>query len=234
MNAKTLSLSLGFAVSSVAGAQDIWFSLVSWQVSQDEGHTWHGGTVEIADPFAHVRIRAIGDWYYPGAYAFASVSMDITITCADMSGENDSVTNAAPLAPFDAFQAQTYVATRFGHVMKIDEIRDTLPPGMGPRWVRCYQLPQNSNPNFSTAQPAPIFEFALQLDGTAGTRVVDHVNPRLPGEGEVGPLLYTTPEGGLATPPTILRGPLNLVVIPAPATLTLLLPLLALHRRRRQ
>ena len=233
MNAKTISIPLGLAASSVAAAQSQ-FSLVSWFASLDGGETWQGGEVEVADPFARVHIRATIDWEYPGSYAFASLGMDVTITAAPEFGAADTVLDPSRIAPFNSLPNQTHVATRFGHVIKIDEVRDTLPPGHGPRWVVCSQSPEDFSENFSTARPAPIFEFALQLDGTVGTRIVDHVYGRTVQGDELGPYVYLTPGGQVDMPRPILRGPLNLVVIPAPGALGLLLPLLALHRRRRQ
>lgn len=232
MNVRVILSAVG-AWTSPALAQTS-FSLVSWEVSLNGGQTWQGETVEVADPFARVRVRAIVDWFHPGSYAFAHVAMDITITAALEFGAADTVLDPSRIAPFSSLPNQTHVATRFGHVIKIDEVRDTLPPGHGPRWVVCSQSPEDFSENFSTARPAPIFEFALQLDGTVGTRIVDHVYGRTVQGDELGPYVYLTPGGQVDMPRPILRGPLNLVVIPAPGALGLLLPLLAFHRRRRQ
>lgn len=231
MKIRVILSALGASMSPAVAQTS--FSLVSWEVSLNGGQTWQGGAVEVADPFARLRVRAMVDWFHPGSYAFAHLAMDVTITAAPEFGAADAVLDPSRIAPFDSARNQTHVATRFGHVIKIDEVRDTLPPGVGPRWVVCSQLPENFSENFSTERPAPIFKFALQLDGTVGTRIVDHVYGRMPGEGESGPLVYLTPDGQMDMPRSILRGPLNLVVVPAPGALGVLLPLLlAAHRRR--
>lgn len=160
--------------------------------------------------------------------------MDVTITYGAGSGDHDDVINPTPIAPFNILPNLTYVATRFGNVVKIDDVRDTLPPGVGTLWIQCQQLPEKFNPNFSTERPAPVFEFLLQLDGTHGPRTVNHLYPLNVHGWEMGPRVYLTPDGQQGVPGPLLRAPLHLNVIPAPASLGLLLPLLALRRRRRQ
>ena len=55
-------------VSGLFGATALaQFSRVTWEASLNDGQTWQGGTVEVTDPNARVRVRAMVDWVYPGA-----------------------------------------------------------------------------------------------------------------------------------------------------------------------
>lgn len=228
MSSRLIAIATGLAASSIAAAQSQ-FSLVFWFASLDDGQTWQGGTVEVADPFARVRVRAIVDWESPGAYALASVVMDIAISGA---GPADQVAAPARIAPFNN-GARDLVVMRFGDVIKIDDVRDT-PPGTGPYSISCFQPAEILGYPFSTERPAPVFEFALDLDGVHGTRIVNHYYPGERKGGEAPPTLYRSPQGDPVRPCLGLKTPLNLIVIPAPTSLGLILPFLALHRRRHE
>ena len=224
---------LALACSPCLGQSD--FSRVAWQASLDGGQSWQGGTVEVADPFARVRIRALVDWEYPGSYALALVQFDATISTQGSIGLADIGVDLERISPFDRGSAQTLAATRFGNTLKIDDERDTFAPGVGDRAIMSGQLVEVAGPPFTRDNPVPVFAYSLVLDGTLGTRIVSHVWRRHPTSGEIlRTWIYLSPEGGIGMPRTSLVEPLNLHVIPTPTSLALLLPLLASHRRRRE
>ena len=141
----------------------------TWEVSADGGATWATGLVEVPPEQQEVRVRAVAAWTSDAGGWFGLARVDALWASIDNAGLADSVTSIERYRPF-TFSAQTLVATRFGHVIKIDDIRDTLPPGEGDRTI----LPGQGIPQWggsTTANPAALFEFRIALDGSPGDRL---------------------------------------------------------------
>jgi hypothetical protein len=186
----------------------------AWQGSVDGGATWVGDRVEVADPDAEVLVRAQIRWEDSPGYALASAWYDVTITCVQGAGLGDEVVGINRIEPFTSAQ-QTVVATRFGAVVKIDDVRDDMPPGVGTRSVVSSQVAEMFGLPFSRENPVNFFQFSFALDGTLGTRVVSHIFPVTSGGAVTAPALYTTPRAGV-TIPFAISFPLEIVVVPAP------------------
>ncbi|MDX2147780.1 MAG: hypothetical protein SFZ23_09690 [Planctomycetota bacterium] len=233
MQSATRTLTKSFLVCGVLGAacQAQVFTRITWQASLDDGASWTSDQAQIDNPDTHVRVRAILDWQHPDAYAFAFASFDGVVTSA---GPSDSIVNIRRLDPF-ATSMQTLQTFRFGTTLKIDDARDPSPPALGGRQILIGQAPEVVGQPFSRDNPAPIFEYMLQLDGTPGARRVSHVFTTTPTEGPGTPVLFRNRQGtgGLLQPPSIIR-PLDLIVVPAPPAAIAFLVLLPLaHSRRR-
>jgi hypothetical protein len=215
---------------------------LDWQLSTDEGSTWQGGRVEVPLSTTGIRVRLLASWSADAGYAFAGTQFDAVITGLNAGG-NDTVLNPSRPFTFDSGAQQTIVSTRFGNQIKIDDSRDTNPPGVGVRGVFPGQRPENfAEGRFTAGQPVSIFEYTLRLDGTPGTRRID-------GEPITGPIgfpcwsvrIYTSPIGAqiaLNGGPSCDRNsltyaPASLVIIPTPATATLLAVAVVAHSRRR-
>ena len=180
-----------------------------------------------------VRLRALVSWDLDAGIAFASAAFDVILAAVN-GGHSDGTGTFVRPAPFNNATGQTIVATRFASVLKVDDARDTLPPGEGQRGVNPAQLSGGtSGPD--RLNPASIFEFDVFFDGTPGRREVSEFFLAPAGGNSTDRVLrvYTNDHGALNHPLTT-RHHLTINVIPAPASLGLLVPLLALHRRRRQ
>ena len=104
-------------------------------------------------------------------YAFAGARFD-AVVAAGSGGLADSASGFLRPFPLAHIVPQAIVASRFGAVLKLDDSRDTLPPGDGTRGVSPSQGKEiMGDPRFfTTANPISVFEFTLELDGSTGTR----------------------------------------------------------------
>lgn len=196
--------------------------LIEWQVSADGGAAWASGLTEVPPEQGSVLVRARASWSIDGGmYAFAGSQFDVVVKGA---APGDEVTNARRSWPFTSGSIQTIVVQRFGDVLKVDDARDTLPPGEGPRGVFPGQLVPQFGTNFTTANPATIFEFTLQLDGSEGDRDLWSLYIAPPGGNTIDRVMriYTSASGAQNTPSTTTRG-VTIRVIPAPWAGTALL-----------
>jgi hypothetical protein len=187
----------------------------AWQGSVDGGTTWVEDRVAVEDPNAEILVRAQIQWENSPGYALASAAYDVTITGVQNTGMSDQVSNIIKIEPFTSTQ-QTLAVTRFGSVLKIDDSRDNSPPGAGDRRVVSSQFFEIGGMPFSRDNPVNFFGFTLRLDGSLGTRVVNHIFGETAGGGIITPRLYTTPQGGQTSPMPI-SIPLEIAVIPAPS-----------------
>ena len=233
---KLIALAALAGAAAVANAQDVGTGKFTWEVSLDGGATWAGGVVDIDPSNQSVLVRARAMWDGTnGMYAFAGAQFDALVTTANSNG--DTAGNFVRPGTVSGSGAQTIVATRFGNVLKIDDVRDTLGPGLGTRGVFPGQLVENfAGTNFSTANPITLFQYELFIDHT-------DESDRLLSEAFIAPTggntvdrvmrIYTSPTGGQNTPVTT-RNNAVLRYIPTPATLALLgLGGLMVGRRRR-
>jgi len=208
----------------------------AWQVSTDNGGNWAGGVVEVPPSQGSVLVRgALASWSSDGGmYAFGSAQFDVVVSGA---AAEDRVTNETR-TPYVRFQSQTIAVTRFAGRIKIDDARDALPPGEGPRGVFPAMMVQNlAGMLFTTAGPLWVFEFTLHLGPTPGDR--DITSLFIAPSGDIGNTIdrvvriYTSRSGLNNVPSTTVRTAV-VRVVPAPgATGLLLMGALAPLRRGR-
>lgn len=225
MNARTLSaLALAAGVAAAAHAQ-IGAADFRWQASLDGGASWHGDWLDVPEATPSVRVRALVSWSADAGYAFFWTRFDALVV-AGSGGFGDGATGLVRPHPFGQGSAQTLMATRFANTLKLDDSRDTSPPGEGARWIQPSQFYEQWNDDFSRSRPASIFEFQLDLDGTTGARLVTQAfGGALPDGNTTDRVLriYTTAQGDSNIPLTTAY-PLTINVLPAPGAA---LPLLA-------
>lgn len=191
---------------------------LTWQVSLDQGTTWRDGTVRVGTSVPEVRIRALLASSQDAGYALDITSFDAVVRSTSQVAWNDQVVAPRIPWPFDSRFLQTIVATRFGREIKIDEVRDTLPPGQGTRAITASQFPQESGFPFTRDNPVSVFECALTLDGREGEREIDLIFLITPSGGSGEPRFYRGPlfSDGFNRP-AVTVNPLTLdVVVPAP------------------
>ncbi|MDX2147462.1 MAG: hypothetical protein SFZ23_08050 [Planctomycetota bacterium] len=211
---------------------------LTWQASLDGGTTWTSNEVQTLIGTS-VRIRAVASWSQDAGYSFDLSQFDGTVRGFAGAGRTDAATNFRVPSPLTAgiSGGDTYVAQRFADILKIDEVRDTVAPGLGQRSIAPAQLYESAGLPHTTANPLSIFEYTLQLDGSAGTREVSSVW-LLPPIGN--PVRIRTWRGpsfmdGNNSPETSVV-PLRInVVVPAPASAACLMIVASgLARRRRR
>lgn len=210
--------------------------MLRWQVSTDGGGTWEGGLTEVPPEQGSVQVRLLASWSSDGGmYAFAGCQFDAVVRGIDGAGPLDTVVNARRTPPMTSGSAQTIAVTRFGSQIKIDDLRDTLPPGEGPRGVFPGQIVEQFGPppGWSRDNPVSIFEYTLVLDGSEGDRDLWLLYIAPSGGNTIDRVMriYTSSSGAQNTPSTMTRGA-TVRVIPAPGAL-LLLAMGALGARRR-
>lgn len=237
MNARTLSaLALAAGVAAAAHAQ-IGVADFRWQASLDGGASWHGDWLDVPEGTPSARVRALVSWVpEPGVgYAYAVSRFDAVVEAVG-GGLADTASDFLRPPPLHLAFTQTITAVRFGSVLKIDDARDTLPPGEGTRGIQPGQLTEvPGDTPYNTANPISIFEFVLWFDGTPGRRELrEHFIA--PGGGNTTDRvlrIYTSPLGASNMPLTTRHG-LTINVLPAPgAAFPLLFGALALRRARR-
>jgi hypothetical protein len=199
-----------------------------WQISADGGQTWQAGDVVVSTSQQFVSVRAFVGWSSDAGFAFASAQFDVTVRGSNSVDAADVVVTSA--------MSQTIVSQRFGDVLKIDDIRDTLPPGQGQRGVWPGQLtPEFGPPEFTTANPVMVFTFRLSFDGTLGRRDVTSLFIAPTVGNSVDRFLRTYTATGVPNNnnlPLMTYAAASVTVIPAPAA-GLMFGVLAVSRRRR-
>lgn len=206
-----LVIALHAAAAVQVGTGEIWY-----EASDDGGSTWVRDYLLTSQSRPSVLVRLRATWSeHAGMYAFAGTQFDISISNAG----SDTVVNPRRPWPFHTGSAQAVVASYFGDTIKIDDSRDTLPPGSGTRGVFPGQLLQDfAGSNFTTANPTTIFEFELHLgDQTIRTLTSYYILP--PGHDPTNPRVmrvYTSPGGMQNTPVTITHGMIIDNYTPAP------------------
>lgn len=211
------------------GTGEIWY-----EASADNGNSWYRNYLGIGPETPSVLVRVVASWSRDaGMYAFAGAQFDVRITEAAA----DSVTEMQRTWPFYVGSTQTLVATHFGSTIKIDDARDTLGPGAGTRGVFPGQLvEQFAWTNFSSANPATIFQFRLNF-GDATVRDLSSLYIAPSGGDSVSRYMrvYTSSSGGQNTPTTITHGMTidNLTPAPGGGAILAIVGLAAAGRRSR-
>lgn len=231
-------LAAGAALGQNFGTAQFW-----WEASADDGATWSRDVLEVEAAQPSVRVRAWTAWE-PGAgqgvyQYFASCSFDVIVEGINGAGQADTASELHRTRYLDSLP-HPMAAMRFGDVLKIDDERDTLPPGEGTRWLRFSQPPANiPGWEFQFQNPITLFSFVLELDGTEGERIVHQVfrpHAGAPGDPPRYFLQTYTSETGLGNYPDGEGGvfDLRIRVVPAPAAAALLVLAAFCPRRRRR
>jgi hypothetical protein len=221
-----------FACTAPSAHAQIGSSSLRWQASLDNGQTWQDSEVFVNSLQTEVRLRGLLDWSTDAGFAFARATFD-TIIQGGANDITDTIVDARSPFPLNLVFAQTLVTTRFGNLLKIDDSRDTMPPGQGLRGI----FPHNPVPAFDTrwtsANPLSIFEFTLVLDGSLGSRTISSIYAQTSQGTPTYPSFYTSMGGATNFTIQTTVVPLTVTVIPAPASMALALGIMCIAGRRR-
>jgi len=139
-----------------------------WEASADGGTTWTPALLEVPSTQGMVKVRACvafppDRWHY-----FQGARIDQTITGMNGAGSSDTVVVTDP----GFTNQQTLASRRFGNVLKIDDVSDTLPPGEGAAHWGIFQPGFSAGP-WTYANPViGVIDFNLNLDGSEGDRFI--------------------------------------------------------------
>lgn len=221
---------LGVAGSCPSALGQITNGSVVWEGSTDGGVTWQRGTLLVSNVPGEVRVRSLVSWTSDPDSSFAGAQWDVTINGA---GDHDEVRSPDRPFPFGN-PSQTLIASRFGSTIKIDDSRDTLPPGQGTRGVSMSQpAPEFREPNFDN--PAIVFTFTLAVDTTITSRMISMI-PRAPAGNPQDRFVIVLGSRSSTDRhfPLMTIEPLRIETIPAPGVTVLLASGVAGFSRRRR
>ncbi|MDX2148707.1 MAG: hypothetical protein SFZ23_14435 [Planctomycetota bacterium] len=200
----------------------------TWQASADGGQTWQSNLIDVL-PRQTMQIRGLFDWSPDAGLLMGGAGFDATI---DGAGEDDAPDAFARREPFASNEPQTIVASRFGTTIKIDDSRDTRPPGNGTRGVRISQAWPDTGSPFTLDKPLVFLTFNFTIDASVISRIVSSTF-RNGNTSDTPPFLWLRNNGG-PNRPTTTTVPLTIPVIPAPgAAAFMTFGMLAAARRRR-
>jgi hypothetical protein len=229
-------LATAFAVSPATLAQGVvvvrGLATWDWEVSLD-GQTWNRGLVEVPREQQSVEVRAQCrfDQETPNFYFGGSLFDGIV----EGVGVGDTISNIQ--FGTTLFNAADVAVSRFGNTLKVDSASDSLPPGIGPRWLSPVQPHPITPRQNDFSNPFEMFSYRLNLDGTAGVRDIGAVFRTVVPPGVPSGLYVAVYEWGNTTNTyyqALTVNPASVRVIPTPSAC--LIPALAyacLTRRRR-
>jgi hypothetical protein len=203
---------------------------ITWEANDGSG--WTSGVLETTEPSVEVRMKVEWEPSPEVGIAFAANQFDAIITSP--TGTIDTVADPQRLGAFRNASAQTLVASRFGDRIKIDDSRDTLPPGSGTRGVFPGQL-LGPFGELDLSIPALVFSFRLTFDAIPGSRRVNSLYIAPSGGDTISRYMRLfTSRSGTQNIPTTTTLPLEIVYLPSPAGSTIAVAgALLLTRRRR-
>ncbi|MDX2146785.1 MAG: hypothetical protein SFZ23_04620 [Planctomycetota bacterium] len=221
-----------FAWSAQAqGTARVWL-----ESSLDQQH-WIEGERDVAQGatvFMRLRVSIPESGLPAPSIGFAGFTADLWV---ENAGSGDRVLDIVRPAPFD-FPRQTLVATRFGNTIKLDDSRDTFPPGMGVRGISAGQGVAAFTPKFSSANPVTVLTFVLTVDDQVGPRGFDiqhQISPIEPPPPVRWVRYYTTPNGaqGVAFAAEQFDARINVIPAAGSEIVTLFAPVVGVSRRFR-
>lgn len=222
---------VALALAAVSAARGQYLGTLTWEA--DDGTGWTAGRLETSAQSVRVRLRAA--WYpaEPALY-FAGCQFDAVVSG---DGRDDVISDFDRTVPMKKGATQTLVATRFGDVVKIDDRRDTMPPGQGPRGIFPGQLVEQFAgwPPPTHDNPVSLFEFTLTFDGVAGERRVSSLYVAPSGGNTIDRVMriYTNSSGAQINPSTT-TFTLDIAYVPGPGGAALAGVALAFAVRRRR
>lgn len=173
MQSRKLIYVLSLALTAKCAFAQSGTGLFQWQVSADNGATWQSGNLQVSESQPSVRVRANVSWNAPGI-AFAIAGLDVVVEGLEGAGSADSITNILrPPTFLDGTPTNRVSVQRFGNLLKIDDSRDTSPPGTGPSTLWLIQTFNEISLNRDN--PITILEYTLILDGSLGTRRLSEI-----------------------------------------------------------
>lgn len=207
---------------------------LDWQVSADNGGTWGVGLVEVPETQASVLVRLQASWTPTGTDTyFSGTSFDALIrTPGRTSGDSIDMYNFGIFPVWTrSVNTQGFRFDYFGDVLKVDDVRDSSPPGVGSRWVTPTQLP----PQYGTdhrENPTILFSYRLALDGVPGPREISGLFRVSSQTGHTTALYIDFGSIGTWVPSTVNNT--TVLVVPSPASAWLVLGMSTLLVRRRE
>ncbi|MDX2148709.1 MAG: hypothetical protein SFZ23_14445 [Planctomycetota bacterium] len=224
------NLLVAIALSPSVALAQVGTATFTWQASTDGGQTWQSNLIEVDQVVRDLRVRGWFDWSPDAGVALFNTTFDCTIS--SMSN-GDIATDPSRRAPFTSFHQQSLVATRFGNVIKVDDERDTAPPGVGTRGVTNNQLWRDAGLPYTEDRPLSLLSFTFRLSGDLGDRTIDSSFGLAPTT-DYRPRLFTSRSSSASNQPLTTTVPLTIRVVPAPgAAAFMTLGMLAASRRRR-
>ncbi len=207
----------------------------TWQISTNNGATWNSGETQVPLNTSSVRVRMVVSWtppvLDPNAYLIGT-TFDGYVRGLSGAGTADTVSSISllSLGVYQPAPASLDIAGRrvSADLIKIDR-GDALPLGQGT------VISVGNAPVFGSVvlgTPVTVFDYALNLDGSAGSREVGLVYAAVPSPVRVSTLL---PTGFTSISTQASTQPATLVVVPTPASLALVgvaSGMLLLRRRR--
>jgi hypothetical protein len=168
---------------------------LTWQTSLDDGATWNSGRVTLPETGGTARVRALVSWdREPEDIGLAGLVFDAFVTGV-REAAGDRVRE--PVRVFDVVGQTLTVQPQSEGVVKIDDARDTLAPGAGPRGVNPSQRIPAADPRFNTTNPIEVFRFVLDIGGGAAGTGVRRVDAAfLPSQPQRAVTIFISPNGG--------------------------------------
>lgn len=214
MKGAACSALIALSWTSIAFGQ-VGTAWLTWQASVDGGDTWTSGQVSAA-PGTRVKVRGLVDWSADAGYSLSACSFDAVLRGLSGSGGADQILDSRRPPPLE-FVGQTLEASRFGDLIKIDDSRDTQPPGLGTLAIRSSQPAEDFGQPHTNARPLSVFECTLALDSSLGMREFSSLWWTTP-TGQQRILLWRSPHAqDLQNTPEAIMVRLRINVVPAPA-----------------
>lgn len=213
MNDAACSALIALSWTSMAFGQ-VGTAWLTWQASVDGGTTWASGQVD-AVPGTQVKVRGLVDWSADAGYSLSACSFDAVVRGSLGAGGADQILDPRRPFPLD-FVNQTLEATRFGDLIKVDDSRDTQPPGLGTLAIRSSQPAEDLGQPHTNARPVSVLDCTLALDSSLGMREFSSLWWTTP-TGQQRILLWRSPHAqDLQNTPEAIMRPLQINVVPSP------------------
>lgn len=166
----------GLAVPLLCGIQNVCAQPIAaraaWQVSPD-GVVWTDD-LEVDSSHTTVYVRLRVTFIAPPERAhFGAMFFDATVRSPSPASGDFADRDLPAHVPRWLYYSNPppIVTGRFGDMLKLDDSRDTLPPGQGPHWI----IPSLPFGFLGSSNPADVFQYRLLLDGSVGDRFIDAV-----------------------------------------------------------
>ncbi len=143
-----------------------------WEFSSDNGATWTAHALDVA-PHTTLLARVMVAWERPDPFSyFGGATFDAFVARDGAHGDSDMITNVLTRwrVEIGLYSRETVQVFDLPSVLKIDDFRDTQPPGQGPQWLSVSQSP---NFDHSFADPISVLQFDYHIDSSAGVRRFD-------------------------------------------------------------
>ncbi len=200
-----------------------------WEGSIDGAQTWQRGVLSVPESTSSVIVRAWCSFPAGARYYFGSAVLDAYVSGA---GPNDTMDSG-----FVGYLGHGLLQPRrFGDIIKLDDVDDTEPPGLGAEWLFANQPPPSVGP-YTFANPITrLVEYRLHLDGSPGDRVASAVFNTISSIGDLPdrPVIVQDMDNWFSPiVPLITHEPLTIRVIPSPGSALAITVAILIPRRRR-